>query len=77
MEGCVTTLNPLVPQSDMSVLEQHIEKHYTVQRHDKLGEIQEMLEAWKELQKMVLENAVCGQQAVRLRRFFRDYLAIM
>nr|XP_034964067.1 uncharacterized protein LOC118081770 isoform X3 [Zootoca vivipara] len=39
--------------------------------------IGETLEAWKDLQKLVLGNAVHGQQAAHLRQFFRAYLAII
>ncbi|KAL8185660.1 UNVERIFIED_CONTAM: hypothetical protein K2H54_056728, partial [Gekko kuhli] len=53
-----------------------LEEPCLVQTRDNSKGIQETLEAWKELQKLVLENAVRGQRAVRLRQFFRDYLAI-
>lgn len=76
-----------VPQSDMSDLEvdledleraaAQLEESCSIQTcHNSKG-IKETLEAWKELQKLVLENAVHAQRAVRLRHFFRDYLAIM
>ncbi|XP_053160357.1 uncharacterized protein LOC128348748 isoform X3 [Hemicordylus capensis] len=74
-------------ESDMSGLEGEMEKlekaaseleeHYLTPMHDESRGTQEILEAWKELQKLVWSNAVHGQQAVRLRRFFRDYLAII
>lgn len=76
-----------VPQSDMSDLEvdledleraaAQLEDPCLIQTCDNSKGVQETLEAWKELQKLVLENAVRGQRAVRLRQFFRDYLAIM
>ncbi|XP_066474712.1 spectrin beta chain, non-erythrocytic 2-like isoform X2 [Tiliqua scincoides] len=54
-----------------------LEEHSLVDVCDKSRWVQETLEAWKELQKLVLDNAVRGQQAVCLQRFFRDYLAII
>ncbi|XP_077198485.1 uncharacterized protein LOC143839818 isoform X2 [Paroedura picta] len=74
-------------ESDMSDLEvdledlertaAQLEDPDLVQMCDNSREIQETLESWKVLQKLVLENAVHGQHAVRLRQFFRDYLAII
>ncbi|XP_015272397.1 PREDICTED: uncharacterized protein LOC107115253 [Gekko japonicus] len=74
-------------ESDMSDLEvdledleraaTQLEETCLFQTRDNSKGIQETLEAWKELQKLVLENAVRGQHAVRLRQFFRDYLAII
>ncbi|KAJ6664695.1 hypothetical protein lerEdw1_006268 [Lerista edwardsae] len=74
-------------ESDMSDLEgsmlelkrkdSQLEEHSLVDVCDESRRVQETLEAWKELQKLVLDNAVRGQQAVCLQRFFRDYLAII
>ncbi|XP_072847910.2 uncharacterized protein LOC110074663 isoform X3 [Pogona vitticeps] len=44
---------------------------------DESRRILEILEAWKDLQKVVSGNAVHGHQAVQLRQFFRDYLAMI
>ncbi|XP_048339258.1 uncharacterized protein LOC125425723 isoform X2 [Sphaerodactylus townsendi] len=54
-----------------------LEEPCLVRMCDNSKGVQKILEAWKELQKLVLENAVRGQHAVRLRQFFRDYLAII
>ncbi|XP_060100662.1 uncharacterized protein LOC132575967 isoform X3 [Heteronotia binoei] len=74
-------------ESDMSDLEvdledlgraaTQLEEPCLVQTCDNSKGIQETPEAWKELQKLVFENAVRGERAVRLRQFFRDYLAII
>lgn len=54
-----------------------LEGHSLVDVCDESRRVQETLEAWKELQKLVQDNVVRGQQAVSLQRFFRDYLALM
>ncbi|XP_025023233.1 spectrin beta chain, non-erythrocytic 1-like isoform X8 [Python bivittatus] len=69
-------------ESDMSQLEGNIEEleravTHLVQASDESRRILEILEAWKDLQKVVLENSVHGQQTVRLWQFFKDYLAII
>lgn len=66
----------------MSQLEGNIEDleravTHLVQVSDDSKPILEILEAWKDLQKLVLENSVHGQQTVRLWQFFKGYLAIM
>ncbi|XP_054840217.1 uncharacterized protein LOC129332900 [Eublepharis macularius] len=65
-------------ESDMSDLEVNLEdlERAAVQLESPYL-VQEILEAWKELQNVVLENAVLAQRAVCLRQFFRDYLAII
>ncbi|KAG8123421.1 hypothetical protein E2320_018829, partial [Naja naja] len=50
---------------------------HVVQVSDDSKWILEILEAWKDLQKLVLENSVHGQQTVRLWQFFKGYLAII
>ncbi|XP_039202961.1 uncharacterized protein LOC120309616 isoform X4 [Crotalus tigris] len=69
-------------ESDMSQLEGNIEDleravTHLVQVSDDSKLILEILEAWKDLQKLVLENSVHGQQTVRLWQFFKGYLAII
>lgn len=54
-----------------------LEEFCLVPRADESRRILEILEAWKDLQKLVSGNAVHGQQAVQLRQFFRNYLAMM
>ncbi|XP_042299883.1 uncharacterized protein LOC121917799 isoform X5 [Sceloporus undulatus] len=74
-------------ESDVSKLAEDIEKlekavtrleeGYLLQISYEPKRILEILESWKDLQKLVLQNAVHGQQAVYLQQFFRDYLAII
>ncbi|XP_060610035.2 spectrin beta chain, non-erythrocytic 1-like isoform X2 [Anolis sagrei] len=74
-------------ESDMSKLAKDMEKlenaviqqqeNYLLQISHESRRILEILESWKDLQKLVLQNAVHGQQAGHLRQFFRDYLAII
>ncbi|XP_062829890.1 uncharacterized protein LOC100551915 isoform X2 [Anolis carolinensis] len=74
-------------ESDMSKLAKDMEKlenaviqqqeNYLLQISHESRRILEILESWKDLQKLVLQNALHGQQASHLRQFFRDYLAII
>ncbi|XP_070590319.1 uncharacterized protein [Erythrolamprus reginae] len=69
-------------ENDMSQLEGNIEELergviHLVQVSDDSKLILEILEAWKNLQKLVLENSIHGQQTVRLWQFFKGYLAII
>ncbi|XP_058046466.1 uncharacterized protein LOC131201901 isoform X3 [Ahaetulla prasina] len=69
-------------ESDMSQLEGNIEEveravTHLVQVSDDSKPILEILEAWKDLQKLVLENSIHGHQTVRLWQFFKGYLAII
>ncbi|XP_034283960.1 uncharacterized protein LOC117671845 isoform X2 [Pantherophis guttatus] len=69
-------------ESDMSQLERNIEEleravTHLVEVSDDSKPILEILEAWKDLQKLVLENSVHGHQTVRLWQFFKGYLAII
>ncbi|XP_044300895.1 uncharacterized protein LOC123030759 isoform X1 [Varanus komodoensis] len=67
-------------EGDMEELERtatQLKEHYPVQISDEPRRILERLEAWKDLQRLVLKNAVLGQQTVRLQQFFQDYLAMI
>ncbi|XP_061480822.1 spectrin beta chain, non-erythrocytic 1-like isoform X5 [Rhineura floridana] len=74
-------------ESDMSALEgdmeelerafSQLQECYLEQISKESRRISEILEAWKDLQKLVLGNAVREQQAAHLRQFFRAYLAII
>uniref|UniRef100_A0A8C5SRS7 PH domain-containing protein n=1 Tax=Laticauda laticaudata TaxID=8630 RepID=A0A8C5SRS7_LATLA len=69
-------------ESDMSQLEGNIEEleravTHLVQVSDDSKRTLEIVEAWKDLQKLVLENSIHGQQTVRLWQFFKSYLAII
>ncbi|XP_026535552.1 uncharacterized protein LOC113420029 [Notechis scutatus] len=69
-------------ESDMSQLEGNIEEleravTHLVQVSDDSKRTLEIVEAWKDLQKLVLENSIHGQQTVRLWQFFKGYLAII
>ncbi|XP_073194597.1 uncharacterized protein [Lepidochelys kempii] len=67
-------------EGDVEELEKaviHLEKLCPARMHDMGPEIQGMLQAWEELQKLVLENKGHVQQASRLQQFFGDYLAMI
>nr|XP_006126579.1 uncharacterized protein LOC102448657 isoform X2 [Pelodiscus sinensis] len=54
-----------------------LDKFCLAQMHDLGQQIQGRLQAWKELQKLVLENKTHVQQAYRLQQFFANYLAMI
>ncbi|XP_043399410.1 spectrin beta chain, non-erythrocytic 5 isoform X6 [Chelonia mydas] len=67
-------------EGDVEELEKaviHLEKLCPARTHDMGPEIQGTLQAWEELQKLVLENKGHVQQAGRLQQFFGDYLAMI
>ncbi|XP_026505386.1 uncharacterized protein LOC112102431 isoform X1 [Terrapene carolina triunguis] len=67
-------------EGDVEELEKaviHLEKLCPARMHDMGPEIQGTLQAWEELQKLVLENKGHVQRAGRLQQFFRDYLAMI
>ncbi|XP_043367517.1 spectrin beta chain, non-erythrocytic 5-like isoform X6 [Dermochelys coriacea] len=69
-----------VLEGDVEELEKaviHLEKLCPARMHDMGPEIQGTLQAWEELQKLVLENKSHVQQAGRLQQFFGDYLAMI
>ncbi|XP_033000442.1 uncharacterized protein LOC117044110 isoform X4 [Lacerta agilis] len=67
-------------RGDMEKLERafiELEDCCLIEMPNESRRISETLEAWKDLQKLVLGNAVHGQQAAHLQQFFRAYLAII
>ncbi|XP_053238868.1 uncharacterized protein LOC128410983 isoform X2 [Podarcis raffonei] len=67
-------------EGDMEKLERafmELEDCCLIEMPNESRRISETLEAWKDLQKLVLGNAVHAQQAAHLRQFFRAYLAII
>ncbi|XP_062427981.1 uncharacterized protein LOC134138403 isoform X6 [Rhea pennata] len=55
----------------------HLEKLCPARMCSVSPEVQGVLQAWEELQKLLRENKAHVQQAGRLRQFFKDYLAMI
>ncbi|KAJ7340935.1 hypothetical protein JRQ81_004222 [Phrynocephalus forsythii] len=55
----------------------HLEEGCLVPKSGDSRRILKILESWEDVHKLVSGNAVHGQQAVQLRQFFRDYLAMI